>query len=240
MTTPSTPPPSEGLRQYRFTPAPGACRLLLVRHAESAPVHPDRPFPLVDGQSDAPLAPSGFTQAQLLAERLAATERISAIYVTSLQRTHQTAAPLASMVSLAPIVVPELREQFLGEWEGGELRRRARAKDPLYLRAMHLERWDIIPGAERCDDFNCRIRGAITQIAQNRTDCTVVVVVHSGVIGQLLARATGTSGFAFAHSDNASISELVIAETRHTLRRFNDTAHLEIPGCNGGGGQLSR
>jgi probable phosphoglycerate mutase len=54
----------------------------------------------------------------------------------------------------------------------------------------------------------------------------VVVVVHGGVIGQLMATAAGSSPFAFNGSDNASISELVVDGDRQIVRRFNDTAHL--------------
>jgi len=52
-------------------------------------------------------------------------------------------------------------------------------------------------------------------------------VVHGGVIGQLLATATGSSPFAFIGADNGSISELVVqSDGRWRLRRYNDVAHL--------------
>ena len=58
----------------------------------------------------------------------------------------------------------------------------------------------------------------------------MVVVVHGGVIGQLLADTVGVQGFTFAGADNTSISELVVdAKGRWWLRRFNDTAHLDVP-----------
>ena len=52
------------------------------------------------------------------------------------------------------------------------------------------------------------------------------MVVHGGVIGQVMNIATGSSGFAFTGSDNASISHLVIADGRWIVRCFNDTSHL--------------
>ena len=60
-------------------------------------------FALVDGHGDPPLDPIGHQQAERVAERLAG-EDIAAIYVTSLQRTVQTAAPLAARLGLEPIV----------------------------------------------------------------------------------------------------------------------------------------
>ena len=54
-------------------------------------------------------------------------EPIDAIYVTTLRRTHETAAPLAARLGITPIEEPDLREVFLGEWEGGHLPRSARS-----------------------------------------------------------------------------------------------------------------
>ena len=133
----------EGFRQYRFEPLAGATTVLLVRHGESAPAHPERPFPLVDGHGDPPLDPVGHEQAQQLADRLA-NERIDAIYVTNLCRTLQTAAPLAERLGIEPVVEPDLREVYLGEWEGGQFRVRAAAGDPVFEQIFLHERWDVI------------------------------------------------------------------------------------------------
>lgn len=219
--------PTEGFRQHRFVAAPGATRVLLVRHGESAPAHPDRPFPLAGGHGDPPLHPDGVRQAEAVGRRLATTEQVDAIYVTTLQRTHQTAAPLAAHVGLTPVVEPDLREVHLGEWEGGELRVRAAAGDPAFLDAMAQQRWDLIPGAEPLADFDRRLQHGLARIVAAHPDQTVVAVVHGGVIGQLLAHAVGVEGFAFVGSDNASISELVVHGDHQVLRRYNDTAHLD-------------
>jgi probable phosphoglycerate mutase len=53
-----------------------------------------------------------------------------------------------------------------------------------------------------------------------------VSVSHGGVIGQILAQATGSRPFAFNGADNASISHLVVLGDRWLLRRYNDTTHL--------------
>src|SRR4051794_17323071 len=108
-------------RQHRFRPPTGACEILVVRHGESAPAVPGRPFALADGHGDPELAPDGRWQAERVGERLAG-EAIDAIYVTTLRRTHETAAPLAAHLGITPVVAPDLREVFLGEWEGGLLR----------------------------------------------------------------------------------------------------------------------
>jgi 2,3-bisphosphoglycerate-dependent phosphoglycerate mutase len=213
-------------RQHRYTPPPGSTEILLVRHGESQPVDPERPFDLVDGHGDPPLDPVGVDQAERLADRLAG-EDIAAIYVTTLQRTVQTAAPLAKRLAIEPRVEPALREVYLGEWEGGLLRMKAEQRDPAFVRAIEEERWDPIPGAEPVDAFRARVDKGIGRVAGAHPDELVVVVTHGGVIGQVLAGATDARGFAFIGADNASISHIVVEGARIVVRRFNDTTHLE-------------
>ena len=213
-------------RQTRFRRPAGATEILLVRHGESEPLVPGHPFPLVDGHGDPALGPEGHEQAKRVAARLA-TQRIAAIYVTTLRRTAQTAAPLAAELGLTPTVEPDLREVHLGEWEGELFRQRVAEGHPIAVRMSEEERWDVIPGGEPKDDFVARLRAGLGRIAAAHPDERVAVFTHGGVIGQLLALAVGTErGFAFVGADNGSISHLVLHGDRWILRRFNDTAHL--------------
>ncbi len=214
-------------RQPRFAPATGACEILLVRHGESAPLVEGGSFPLVGGHADPPLHVEGLAQAELVAERLVSTgERIAAVYVTTLTRTHQTAAPLLARLGQEAIVEPELREVFLGDWEGGVLRHKVADGDPIAVEMYAEERWDVIPNAEPAVEFEDRVRRGIERIAASRPDQLVVAVVHGGVIGQVMNIAAGATGFAFNGADNASISHLVVTADRWIIRCFNDTSHL--------------
>src|SRR5436190_17286296 len=134
-------------RQPRFRRPPGSTELLLVRHGESEPMVPGRPFPLVDGHGDPELATDGRLQAEQVAERLAG-HPIDAIYVSPLRRTAQTAAPLAARLGLEPIVDRDLREVHLGEWEGELYRKHMAEGHPVALKVIAEQRWDVIPGAE--------------------------------------------------------------------------------------------
>lgn len=212
-------------RQHRFTPPPGSTELLIVRHGESAAARDGEPFPLVDGQGDPELHPDGRQQAIRVADRLE-PEPLDAIYVSTLRRTAETAAPLAARRGLAPIVLPELREVHLGEWEGGLVRKHTMEGHPLALRIQAEERWDVIPGAEPAEVFRARVQAAIATIAARHPDQRVAVFTHGGWIGEAFALATGSRGFAFTGADNASISQLVVWGERLLVRRFNDTSHL--------------
>lgn len=213
-------------RQVRFVAPPGSTRILLVRHGESMPFVEGEPFALVDGHADPALYSEGEEQARRVGERLAG-EPIAAIYVTPLQRTVQTAAPLAARLGLEPCVEAGLREVHLGEWEGGGLRKHARSGHPLIAQIFAEQRWDVVPGSEPSDAFDERVRAGIERIAAAHPGELVAAFVHGGVIGSVLAQATGAAGLAFAGADNGSISEIVVIGDRWVVRRYNDTAHLD-------------
>jgi probable phosphoglycerate mutase len=224
----STNPVTAGklYRQIRYSSPAGATEIVLVRHGESEPADPDRPFPLLGGRGDPALSPLGREQAALVADRLAAT-RVDAIYVTSLRRTAETAAPLGERLGLVPRVEPDLAEVLLGEWEGGTYRQRIAEGDPLAVQIFKKERWDVIPGAESNEAIADRVGSAISRIAEAHGGARVVCVAHGGTIGAALAIATGSRPFAFIGSDNAAISTIVVAGSRWLLRGYNDRSHLD-------------
>jgi len=185
-----------------------------------------KPFPLEGGHGDPPLSASGREQARQVCARLS-TAGIDAIYVTTLLRTAQTAAPLAGQLGLNPQVEAGLREVYLGEWEGGVLRKMVADGHPISQRVLAEERWDVIPGAEPAAAFAGRVRAAIVRLAASHPGQRVAAFTHGGVIGQALTQASGSRPFAFIGADNASISRLVISGDRWIVRSFNDTAHLD-------------
>jgi probable phosphoglycerate mutase len=213
-------------RQHVYRPPAGAADILLIRHGESQPARPGVSFPLKDGHGDPALHPEGERQAVAVAERLKSLP-IAAIYVTTLQRTHQTAAPLVAHLGLTPRVEPDLREVFLGEWDGGLYRIKVVEGDPVYLRAKERQDWSEIPGAESNAIVQARVRAALLRIAAAHPDELVAVFAHGGVIGAAIALATGAQNFAFLGAANGSISRMVIRGEEITVRGFNDVAHLD-------------
>lgn len=221
---PEAEPPA--FRQRRFEPPPGAADILLVRHGQSDAYVEGTPFALIDGQGDPPLSYEGHDQARLVCARLAGAG-LQAIYVSSMRRTAQTAAPLAAELGLVPAVETGLREVHLGDWEGGVFRKMVAEGHPTALRMAAEERWDVIPGAEPADAFASRVRSEIERLAARHPGQRVAAFTHGGVIGQALALAAGSRPFAFTGAENASISRLVITPERWIIRSYNDTAHLD-------------
>jgi probable phosphoglycerate mutase len=124
----------------------------------------------------------------------------------------------------------ELAEVRLGEFEGGEYRLRAARGDPVIKRVFELERWDEIPGAESPESLRDRVRAGIEAVVRaTGPDAVAVAVTHGGVIGEACRQATDGRRFAFVHSDNGSISRIVVRRGgKLLLRSFNDISHLPV------------
>jgi len=103
------------------------------------------------------------------------------------------------------------------------------AGDPLALRVLTEERWDVIPNAEPGDQFTARVRTGIEKVVEmTGPGGSAVAVVHGGVIAEACRQATASRPMAFVSVDNCSITRIVVfADGRWLLRAFNDTAHLD-------------
>ncbi len=204
---------------------PGSTELLLVRHGASADAVEGEAFELVEGQGDPPLSEVGRHQADQVALRLV-RDPFDGMYVSTLRRTAETAAPLVERTGIHPVVDADLREVFLGEWEGGHLRQKAVDRDPMFEQMLREQRWDVVPGAESREAFGGRLRRAIEHVAAAHPGGRVVVFSHGAAIGEILAQASGSEPFAFINSDNTGISRIVVTPERWIVRGYNDTAHL--------------
>jgi probable phosphoglycerate mutase len=219
----------DSFEQSPYELPPGSTEVVLVRHGASEAAVVGAKFPLVDGHSNPALSGPGRAQAEMVAARLK-DERIAGIFVSSLRRTQETAAPLAEATGIEPTILRELREVFLGDFEGGEYRIRAGRGDPVIKQVFEEERWDAIPNGESWEDFGARVTAGIGRIVEAvGPNTSAVAVVHGAVIGQLCRQATDSRPFAFVHSDNGSISRLVVLEDgRWLLRSFNEISHLNV------------
>ena len=215
-----------GHRQTRYIPPAGATEFVLVRHGASEAFIPGTLFPLVEGHGDPALSEDGQAQAARVGQRLA-TERVDALYVTTLRRTAQTAAPFLQASGHLAAVERDLREVFLGEWEGGRLREFAAQGHPLWAKVVADGDWGHIPGAETSAQLQLRCVAALQRLHHTHPDQRVVCVVHGGVIGALAAYAVGARPRSFDGSDNGSMHTLVVLGSQWQLRRFNDTTHLD-------------
>ena len=223
------PPVSQTYRQRAFAVPPDATELIVIRHGASAAARAGR---AVRAASTATATrrspPRAATQAQPVAERLHG-EPLRALFVTPLQRTAQTAAPLVAATGLEPKVIPDLREVHLGDWEGGEYRRRMHERDPIAMRALIEQRWDVIPGAEPMDALAARVGAGL--------DAMLAAIGPGGAAAAVAARRRDRRAVPPGHRQRGRSRSSTPTTARspgswrspsghRLLRTFNDTAHL--------------
>lgn len=198
-------------------------RLYLVRHAESVWNTEGR----IQGQMDPPLSERGLEQARRLADRLRHMH-FDAFYSSDLQRAAQTAGCVAHALGLRPVPMVELREIFLGDWEGLS-RDQLKADYPdLWRRWREWPTWDLVPGGEGARAFEGRVRTALHSLMAQHAAGEVLVVTHGGVIQVALAEVVGQDSdgpFPF-RIDNTSLTVVQHRQGRVSVTRVNDTCHL--------------
>src|SRR3712207_3718460 len=96
--------------------------VLLVRHGQTATTGK-----LLPGRTPGlHLADAGREQAQGAAERIAELKQVDAVYTSPLERTRETAAPIARARGLDAKVDRGLLECDFGQWTGSELKQLAK------------------------------------------------------------------------------------------------------------------
>lgn len=141
------------------------------------------------GRTDEPLCPLGIKQAEKLKELF----KPDYLFVSPMLRTRQTAKII--FPEMKAETVEDLRETDFGIFEGKTADELADDEDYVnWIESMCL---DPIPEGERVEDFKCRCCKAFLQIVDKLPDtCTVVFVVHGGVIMSTLERF-GSEGKSF-------------------------------------------
>ncbi len=164
-----------------------------------------------------------------MARRLA-SRRVEALYTSDLLRASQTAAPTARPMGIDATPMRDLREIFLGEWEG-LLTEDITKRFPNEWAAWTKEpSWDLVPGGEGAATFEARVESVLEMLFERHPHGDAIVVTHGGVIQVALHHVVGRSShgiFAFRIS-NGSISVVERRGARLVIGGVNDTSHLEI------------
>ena len=141
----------------------------------------------------------------------------------------ETAAPLAEATGLRIEPMAELREVFLGEWEGLNTDEIAQRFPDAWARWREEPSWDLVPGGEGAAPFASRVKSALDRIFERHPDGDVLVVTHGGVIQVALHQAVGrpSHGLFPFRIQNASISVIERRNGRFEVTGVNDISHLE-------------
>jgi broad specificity phosphatase PhoE len=196
--------------------------LMLVRHGETE-WNVQRRY---QGQSDVPLSELGRRQAELVAERLAG-QAFDAVYASDLKRAWETAAFIAEKRNLKVLPELRLRELKFGILEGLTFEE-AEEQYPDMVAAW-LEDFNNTPqGAETIDLFNARVVSLLDELKSKHDNEVVLLVGHGGSLSEILRVVLGLSRERrwFINMENASLSEILIAEDYVAVNRLNDVCHL--------------
>ncbi len=201
-------------------------KLLLVRHGETD----DNKNLVFQGQTGRGLNARGREQAGKLAARLAAAgSRPRAMVTSDLDRARETAEILGAALDLAPSLDPDLREVYLGAWQGlsyAEIAARFPEEWAAWRAGEDIHRG----GGETYAELGERVARAMERIADTYEGGAVVVVSHGAALKSFVARVLGigTAGMrAFRVAVNTGVTIVERdAERRWLLAVWNDAAHL--------------
>jgi broad specificity phosphatase PhoE len=194
-----------------------------VRHGESIWNFEHR----IQGQSDPPLSEGGRRQAERLAGRLHG-RAIAGFYSSDLKRALETAEVLAAATGVNPVPMRQLREIYLGEWEGLRTEELAQ-RFPEAWRAWTAEPdWDLVPGGEGGARFESRVAAAMDELFALHHEGDVLVVTHGGVIQTALGGILGrpSRGLFVFKIQNASVTQIEKRNGKLVISGVNDTGDL--------------
>lgn len=195
-----------------------------MRHGQSTWNHERR----IQGQLDPPLSDDGRRQATRLGRRLAG-RRLAGFYSSDLKRAFETAQLIGLSAGIEPTPMPELREIYLGEWEGLRTADIAERYPEAWAGWQQEPHWDLVPSGEGAALFEARVAAALESIFKRHEQGEVLVVTHGGVIQVALHRIVGrpSHGLFPFKIQNASISVIEKGNGRLVVSGVNDIAHLE-------------
>jgi probable phosphomutase (TIGR03848 family) len=174
----------------RATTPPPPTLVLLVRHGQT----PTTGKVLPGRAAGLHLADKGRQQADTVAQRIASLQtdkrKVTAVYASPLERTQETAAPIAKALGLRVRRNQGLLEADFGSWTGAELKKLY--KLPEWRTVQRNPSGFRFPGGESFTEMQTRICGAIAKLRASHPGETVVAVSHADPIKAAVAHAMGT------------------------------------------------
>ncbi len=136
------------------------------------------------------LADEGRAQAQGAAQRLSAFGTVAAVYASPLERTRETAAPIAKALGVRVSVERGLLECDVGDWTGRELKEVA--KLPEWQQVQRTPSMFRFPGGESFLEMQARTSEVVRGIVAAHLGEVVVCVSHADPIKVVVADAMGS------------------------------------------------
>jgi probable phosphoglycerate mutase len=159
--------------------------VLLVRHGRT----PTTGKQLPGRAPGLHLSDAGRAEADAVATRIGALPRVDAVYASPLERTRETAAPIAAARGLRVRRERGLLECDYGDWTGAELR--ALRRLPEWKAVQQHPGGFRFPGGESLAEMQLRIVTTLRRLAAEHQGGVVVAVSHADPIRAAIVDATG-------------------------------------------------
>ncbi len=160
--------------------------MILVRHGQT----PTTGSVLPGRAAGLHLAEAGTAQAEAVAERLGQLDRVDAVYTSPLERTRETAKPIARARGLRARVERGLLECDFGEWTGRSLKELGKLAE--WTTVQRYPSGFRFPGGESFCEMQARITDALARLVERHRGGVVVAVSHADPIKAAVASALGT------------------------------------------------
>ncbi|MEM9519768.1 MAG: MSMEG_4193 family putative phosphomutase [Actinomycetota bacterium] len=170
----------------RRSSPPKPTLVLFVRHGQT----PTTGATLPGRAPGLHLADKGVSQAEAAAARIAGLTNVAAVYASPMERTKETAAPIAKARKLRVRQAKGLIECDFGDWTGKKL-----------ADLRKLDAWKTVqrypsgftfPGGESFAEMQARAVDATHQLVAAHPGETIVAVSHADIIKAVVAAAAGT------------------------------------------------
>ena len=147
--------------------------VLLVRHGQT----PTTGSILPGRAPGLHLSDKGREQAEAVATRIEALPKVDAVYASPLERTRETAAPIAKKRHLRVKVEKGLVEADFGEWTGQELK--TLFKQPEWQTVQRYPSGFRFPSGESFAEMQTRVTGTIDKLVARHKGGVIVAVRQS-------------------------------------------------------------
>jgi len=136
------------------------------------------------------LSSEGLIQASKVAEQIRDSEcKPSVLYMSPMERTKQTAAPIASILGLRKQINKGLNEADFGEWTGKELKDLRKLKE--WRQVQDAPSTFRFPGGESFIEMQTRIVNAVEKMVNDHPGETLICVSHADMIKSVIAHSLG-------------------------------------------------
>jgi len=201
--------------------------ILLIRHAENDYMKKGRLAGRLPGVH---LSENGCQQAQAAAEALGRKfpeKNVKALYSSPLERTMETAAPIAAALGLEVIPFPGLLETDIGEWQGKSVKGLSRLK--VWKIVQNRPSLFRFPGGETFADTQQRISQALSSLCtQHEAKDILICVTHADPIKLAVAYFTGIPLDLFQRLSVAPASITTLSINEMDVRLLNLNVDLAL------------